>query len=153
MSITAPRTIIVASDLSPETRRLLSYAVEHHHAPHARLVLVHVVAVAEHVWAALSRAYAADDVKEKLFTMADDLLRDLSATHAAESPMGIEVQVHWGDPAEVLLDVARSEGAELVVMGRHAPSSVRSFVLGGVTDKVLRRATCPVAVLPMGRPT
>ncbi len=148
MSVTEPRTLIVGSDLSPGTRDLLTYALETRHGTHARIVLVHVVEVGQHIWAALSREYAADDVKERLFAMADSVLRDLSAHEAKEPPVGVEVQIHWGDPANLLVNVARIEGADLIVLGRHTPGKLREFVLGGVTDKVLRRAPCPVVVVP-----
>jgi nucleotide-binding universal stress UspA family protein len=49
-----------------------------------------------------------------------------------------------GDVVEKIVDVAREEEADLVVMSPRAHGSLRRFFLGSVTDKVTRRAPCPV---------
>ena len=53
-------------------------------------------------------------------------------------------RVVLGDVVEKIVDVAREEEADLVVMSPRAHGSVRRFFLGSVTDKVTRRAPCPV---------
>jgi nucleotide-binding universal stress UspA family protein len=44
--------------------------------------------------------------------------------------------VRKGHPAEVVLDVAEEEGADLVVLGNKGMTGVRRFLLGGVPNKV-----------------
>jgi nucleotide-binding universal stress UspA family protein len=53
-------------------------------------------------------------------------------------------RVVLGDVVEKIVDVARDEEADLVVMSPRAHGSLRRFFLGSVTDKVTRRAPCPV---------
>lgn len=52
--------------------------------------------------------------------------------------------VRSGHPAREVLDVARSQGVDLIVMGRHGQTEVERFTLGSVAEKVVRRASCPV---------
>jgi nucleotide-binding universal stress UspA family protein len=61
-----------------------------------------------------------------------------------------EVQVRTGRPVETLL--AASEGATLLVIGRHDPLVPIGSHVGPVARGVLREATCPV-LLAVPRPT
>jgi nucleotide-binding universal stress UspA family protein len=47
-----------------------------------------------------------------------------------------------------VLDQARALGADLIVLGSHGRSGFDRLVLGSVAEKVLRKATCPVMVVP-----
>ncbi|WP_147819412.1 universal stress protein [Salidesulfovibrio onnuriiensis] len=52
-----------------------------------------------------------------------------------------------GRPAEVIDDVARSEKADIIIMGSKGKSDFEGFMLGSVTHKVLHIAPCPVLVV------
>jgi nucleotide-binding universal stress UspA family protein len=51
-----------------------------------------------------------------------------------------------GDPAPVIVDRARSWGADLIVMGTHGRSGFKRLVLGSVSQAVLHEAPCSVRV-------
>ncbi|SFI76829.1 universal stress protein [Amycolatopsis sacchari] len=55
-------------------------------------------------------------------------------------------EVVEGDPADVLLAAARD--ADLLVVGRHGHGRLVRALVGSVSAKCLRDATCPVVVLP-----
>lgn len=57
----------------------------------------------------------------------------------------VEPVVVEGDPVERILAETTSWPADLLVMGTHSKSGLERF-LGGVAQKVLRRAPCPVLV-------
>ncbi|MDZ7810921.1 MAG: universal stress protein [Arhodomonas sp.] len=48
------------------------------------------------------------------------------------------------DPARILLDVAASDDADLVVMGAYGQSRMRELVLGGTTREMMHRMERPV---------
>lgn len=52
-----------------------------------------------------------------------------------------------GDPAAVVVDIADEEEFDLIVMSSHGYSGLQRWILGSVTEKVLRHATCPVFVV------
>jgi nucleotide-binding universal stress UspA family protein len=52
-----------------------------------------------------------------------------------------------GRPAGEILKAAAVLPADLIVMGTHGASGFERLVLGSVTEKVLRQATCPVLTL------
>ena len=49
-----------------------------------------------------------------------------------------------GSPADVVLKTIENEGIDLVVMGTSGKHGLDRFLLGSVTEKVVRSAKCPV---------
>jgi nucleotide-binding universal stress UspA family protein len=60
----------------------------------------------------------------------------------------LEVLVESGPPAKQILARAKSLAADLIVIGTHGHGGFQHLVLGSVTEKVLRLATCPVLTVP-----
>lgn len=90
-------------------------------------------AVADEVSAAAANARLAD-------------LREIVRPWREKFPdVRVHVIVAPGTPADVLVD--ESWAAELVVVGSHGLGGLRGLLLGSVTDSVLHRAHCPVAVV------
>lgn len=56
-------------------------------------------------------------------------------------------EVIEGRPADVL--AAAGAAADLLVLGSHGHSRVRHTVLGSVSEDCIRKATCPVVVIPV----
>ena len=60
----------------------------------------------------------------------------------------VDVAAEAGEPAAVIVDQALARRADLVVMATHGRSGFDRLLLGSVTEKVLRRAPCPVLTVP-----
>ena len=67
---------------------------------------------------------------------------------AAAAGVEVEVLVEAGDPARGILDCAARLAPDLIVMGTHGASGFERVVLGSVTERVLRKAGCPVLTVP-----
>lgn len=52
--------------------------------------------------------------------------------------------VHGGDEASAILDAAAHEDVDLIVMSTHGYSGFSRWILGSITERVLRAAPCPV---------
>jgi nucleotide-binding universal stress UspA family protein len=63
----------------------------------------------------------------------------------------IQTQIIEGDVAGAIVDTALSELADLIVMSTHGYSGLTRWVLGSVTEKVLRSAPCPVLAVRAAR--
>lgn len=70
--------------------------------------------------------------------------RTLSALGLPEERVVTEVQV--GEPAEEIVDLARLEGYDMVVLGSRGLSQVKELLMGSVSHRVLHTAPCPVLV-------
>lgn len=75
-------------------------------------------------------------------------LGELSAALAAAGlpPERLELRVADGAVAPALLALAAEEAIDLVAAGRRGRSAWRERILGGVADKLLHLAPCPVLV-------
>lgn len=76
---------------------------------------------------------------------------DDTGVKLSQHGLAVSAVVEPGAPADVILKVARGEGADLVAMATHRQSAIARNVLGSVTDRVLRNAKLPVlAINPAG---
>jgi nucleotide-binding universal stress UspA family protein len=80
-----------------------------------------------------------DWLAEERFEKARELLARASAPFRR--------RVEEGYPADVICQVAEAEGADLVVMGSRGLGPVARFLIGSVSDKVVRHAPCSVLVV------
>jgi nucleotide-binding universal stress UspA family protein len=84
------------------------------------------------------------------FTIAPDFKADAVLGDAAGRLRadGVEVEEHGpkGDPADALVDIARREGADLIVLGSLGMQGARR-VLGSVPNKVSHNAPCDVLIV------
>jgi nucleotide-binding universal stress UspA family protein len=84
----------------------------------------------------LERIKAADQLAE---TGADRLQRQFRQWN-------VQCESSAGNPAESILEKARSWPADLIVIGTHGRSALARVVLGSVSLKLIREATCSVRV-------
>jgi nucleotide-binding universal stress UspA family protein len=64
----------------------------------------------------------------------------------------VEVAVVGGNPAQEILIQSRIRDADVIVLGSHGRSGFERLRLGSVAEHVLRRAECPVLVVPHRAP-
>ena len=67
---------------------------------------------------------------------------------AREAGITTDVLLDEGSPAARIVERAKSETADLIVMGTHGSGGFERFMLGSVAEKVLRKATTPVMTVP-----
>ncbi len=72
----------------------------------------------------------------------------VSLRAAKAAGISADVFVDVGRPAADILNRATSLPADLIVMGTHGAGGFEHLALGSTTEKVLRRATCPVLTVP-----
>lgn len=54
-----------------------------------------------------------------------------------------------GQAAQVIADVARDEGAEVIVVGTRGRGPMAGLLLGSVTQRLLHLAPCPILAVPV----
>lgn len=94
------------------------------------------------------------DHEERALAVAEADLRLASVVADVLAPVvGAPVVAHHvvpGDPAVVLVNASRA--ADLVVLGTHGMSKISNPVLGSVSLACIRLGSCPVVVIPPGKP-
>jgi nucleotide-binding universal stress UspA family protein len=66
---------------------------------------------------------------------------------AGKRSVAIRTAVEVGHPAEQIVRTAEKEHSELIVMGRRGKTTLERWMLGSVSERVLRYAHCPVLVV------
>jgi nucleotide-binding universal stress UspA family protein len=71
---------------------------------------------------------------------------------AAEEAVGdVPAEVHTelieGSPAEAIINVAKTRGSDLIVMGSRGHGTLAGLVMGSTSQKVVSHAPCPVLIV------
>jgi nucleotide-binding universal stress UspA family protein len=86
------------------------------------------------------------DLQDTMLRTADDELNAIAALLGKGKPE-VRTSVHLGKPAARIANLAAEWGAELIVISTHARAGLAHFLLGSVTEQVIREATCPVLAI------
>ena len=78
----------------------------------------------------------------------DELIAALARFVPADAGVTIERQVVEGHAATEILAHAKALPSDLVILGTHGRSGFERLLLGSVTERVLRKAPCPVLSVP-----
>ena len=62
-------------------------------------------------------------------------------------PGEIHSELIEGSPAEAIINVAKTRGSTVIVMGSRGMSAIAELVLGSTSHKVVSHASCPVLVV------
>lgn len=140
--------ILTPVDFSASTARVVDEAVRLvRRFEAAHLVLLHVLYPPEFLGSNVeARAHAG-----LLATMEAVVERQLAALKTAISQQGVSVHSLrlTGNPAEVIVEQAEKLDAVCIVVGAHGHATSSELVPGGTVNAVLKRARCPVVVVPL----
>ena len=78
----------------------------------------------------------------------DELITALARFVPADSGVSIEGDVVEGHAATEIVERAKALPGDLVILGTHGRSGFERLLLGSVTERVLRKAPCPVLSVP-----
>jgi nucleotide-binding universal stress UspA family protein len=65
-----------------------------------------------------------------------------------EMPVEIQTELIEGDPAEAIINVAKTRSSEVIVMGSRGLGRLAGMLLGSTSHKVVAHAPCPVLIVP-----
>lgn len=138
--------ILCPIDFSACSRLTLHYARQLAETCRSKLVLLHVKPTITEIYQSLVpelATYVSSDERSL-----EENFNDFSGDWAGQ----YEKVISGGLPHEEILRVAEQMKADLIVMGAKGLSRVERLLLGGTTEKVVRRATCPVLTVHDGDP-
>ncbi|MEF2146588.1 MAG: universal stress protein [Desulfovibrionaceae bacterium] len=136
------KTILLPLDGSPSSDRALDYAVGFCELVGARAVLLH----SHRALPATLGKPNFDEAMERMQQDSADVLRPYQDTLDLAG-VGYTTRIVSGATAEVIFDVAKSEGCDLIIMGSKGKGNLEGMLVGSVTHKVLHIAPCPVLVI------
>jgi nucleotide-binding universal stress UspA family protein len=135
------RRILLATDLSPASEGASIQAMKLAHDLRADLLVVSVIDSSSRPVGGL-RVNRIDQLRDARERAAQAL-----AARGHREDVSVSFLVWEGEPGEAIVEAADSEQVDIVIVGSHGRGAVGRFIIGSVSDYVVRNANCPVLVV------
>lgn len=142
--------ILVPVDFSQSSETALRYACEIARDRAAKLYVLHVIHqriidTLHHMSALGYKGEFPEVLSEVVKERREELDRFLP--REARQGMDVEFEVRKGKPAEEVIQVARENRIDLIVLGTLGRSSIEAVLVGSVARHVTNHAPCPVLLV------
>ena len=145
------RKILYPTDFSPCARQAFAHATSLARRFGAELHLFHAMTLGgQEPYDPMFYLPAADEAYAEVSRAVSRDLAGLAADPLAEGIATVLAQQRDFLPGPAILDYANEHGIDLIVMGTHGRRHVSRFLLGSVTEEVVRKSACPVLTLREG---
>jgi nucleotide-binding universal stress UspA family protein len=144
-------TIVVGTDGSETATAAVSKAIELAKQSDATLHVVNAARLVSisHVASAAAAGAPTFDVENvnRGIEAEGKAICDHAVGQSQQADVKCETHVVSGDPADALISVAETVGADLIVVGNRGMTGARRFVLGSVPNKVAHHAPCSILIV------
>ena len=152
------KKILAPTDLSDVSARGIKYACNLAKDVGAEVIIINAIKVDElmSVFRQLqdspfARWDQANVLQDQLVDRHRQLLDEFVKQQVPEigSDLNVRKVVEVGEPYATLVDWAKKEQVDVIVMSTHGRTGMPRMMLGSVTEKVLRSSPCPVLAIPL----
>lgn len=139
----AVSSLLVPTDFSENAGQALQYAKEIARNTTATLHLLHIVepVVYPADWSYAQVGFA--DIEQELYGNAQKELLVLAGVLEAEGFRAVTTVVR-GRASDEICNYAKENNISIIAIGTHGRSGLEHFLFGSTTERVLRKAPCPV---------
>ncbi len=142
------KKILVPLDGSGVSEAILEYVVNIANGCRApQVILLRVRELLDKDVKQILDPHIAKDLEEAYQKEAEKYLEKIAGKLAKQGVKAV-TEVLAGNPAEKIIEYARSKAIDLIVMSTHGRSGVSRLVFGSVADKVIRQSEVPVLIKP-----
>jgi nucleotide-binding universal stress UspA family protein len=138
------KKILVPIDGSDHAKRAASFAADLASKYDAAIYLIHVLSFGP-LSSVAGWSYggaAIENVKGLMKKGGDRIVREAESEIKKKGVEHVETSLAEGDPASEILDFAKKNGIDMIVMGRRGMGDMGSFLLGSVSHKISNLAEC-----------
>jgi nucleotide-binding universal stress UspA family protein len=135
--------ILVGCDFSPDSDQAFNHGLSLAQEFEAELHLANVIETPSQPNLLKSESAAAGDIQEDYRNLLSQKLKDL-VPEEARNWCTPQTRILEGQPYEELAKYAESNDIDMIVMGIRGHGLMKTLFLGSTTDRVVRRAPCPV---------
>lgn len=137
--------ILLPTDFSEAGRPAAACACEMARQFNATLYCLHVVDDSYQYWSAMGpEPVIVGPAPQELLESARQRLRRFCAEYLRDIPQPAMESVTLGNPFVEIVGAAKEHAIDLIVMGTHGRGAIAHALLGGTTEKVIRKAPCAV---------
>ncbi len=148
--------ILVTTDFSEEAEKAFDYAKKQLKLAgkgKSKITLLKVIDVVPPSNIKFEYGLAIVDKKgmiDKLYKQALERIREIAKKRFAGLPVDTVVIKPKKATYQEIIKFAQTNDVNLIVMSTHGRTGAKHFLLGSVTERVIRRSPCPVMVIPAG---
>lgn len=154
------KTIVYASDITEGSRPAFRMALEQAVRHQARIIFLHAIEPMSTDTDEMVRDYLLSQAQMNHTNQLIDQYRNkielrISSFLESEIPEGIakeqvpQIEVAIGQPDKMIVKVAQSQQADMIVMGDRGGSVASRLFLGSTTQKVIQQTKIPVLIVPL----
>ena len=134
-------SLLVAVDGSESAKKAYEKSIYLAQKCNSKIDLVHVVQC-ELGGDSANTFEMIEDLKNKAKKMLEEY-----KNQAAKNNISIQIMVTQGDPAKVIIELAKAKSYDLIIMGTRGRTAFQELLIGSVSQKVMHHASCPVMVV------
>ena len=135
------KRILCPIDHSDCSKEALKYAVSFAMKEEAKLLLLHIIDIRSfnEELDAISKQIPDEETFEQLRVKLLDCIPE-----EIRDDMDVEAIVIQGIPFVEIISTAKEKEIDMIVIGSHGRTGISHMMLGSVSEKVVRKAPCPV---------
>jgi len=137
------KKVMIATDGSVNTEKAVITGIEIAKSMEAKLYAVHVV---PDIHAPVAKGGGLSKAREEHIKSDGEKSIDHVEELAKKAGIEVEKKVLSGNPGNEIIKFAHENDIDLIVMGRLGKSGATRFLIGGVSDKVVRGSSVEVLI-------
>ncbi|MBI5642243.1 MAG: universal stress protein [Deltaproteobacteria bacterium] len=141
------KKILFPTDFTDASVAAASYAMMLARQNKAKLYVLHVMDVSKEAAGFYLPHLSFERLDKEMRGVAGEMLKNFCAKQF-KGFRNVEMHVLAGEPFKEILKVVKGSKIDLVVMGTFGKARVDRLLFGSTTERVVRRAECPVLVIP-----
>lgn len=142
--------ILLTSDGSKNSEFAIEHALQIASDEGAEVIVLHVVDK-KHLSNIHEDAIGETNFYEytdKVLNDFEKVIQELESEKEEQYKVKITKLARQGRPCDVIIKVCKEEDIDMIVMSNSGKNKVDRFLLGSVTEKIIREAPVPVLVIP-----
>jgi universal stress protein A len=144
----SPKSILVPTDFSDYSDKALEQAIDIAKQYKSKIHLVHVIGVIQQcVVDYCLDAETLSELKDRTIKTAQMMAQDQLAKFPDAKLIDVEINVRQGIPYDEIIKYQIEKKIELIVIASHGKTGLLHYVMGSVTDKVIRTAKIPILLI------
>lgn len=138
------KKILIATDGSKNSERAALHGIKLAKPLNAEVIGVYVIDVS--AFLTLPETVVWDNVKDLLYKEGEKAIEFIKK-EAEKEGVRVRTVIREGSPAKDIVELAEKENADVIIMGTAGRTGLDRFLLGSISEKVVRTAKCPVTVI------
>lgn len=142
--------VIVTTDFSPESCSTFEIA-RRQAREGTQIILLSVIEdweIPEILLRQIPDPVSVEKYRKGMEKSAEERMQQLVDAHFSGLSVQARVVFSTDSVADEICTTAKTEKADLILIGSHGRRAFQEFIMGSVTKKVIARSPCPVLVIP-----